>query len=76
MSCFGQCFESMNIEAFCADLVSSDLPLNFHPVAIRVSAGDTPEGADVATGDRRSWSGLRSRSPVAVRLSAYSAGVA
>jgi hypothetical protein len=37
---------------------------------------DTPEGADVATGDWRSWSGLRSRSPVAMRLAAYSAGVA
>jgi hypothetical protein len=47
-----------------------DLPLNFHPAAIRVSAGFTPSGAGRATGDRRSWSGLRSRSPVAVRLAA------
>ena len=51
------------------------LPLNFHPVATRVPVFDTPEGADVATSDRRSWSGLRSRSPVAMRLAAYSAGV-
>jgi len=56
--------------------INCDLPLNFHPVGIRVSAVNTPEGADVATGDRRSWSGLRSRSPVAVRLAAYCAGVA
>ncbi len=53
-----------------------DLPLNFHPTAIRVPFVVTPEGADGATGDRRSWSGLRSRSSVAVRLAAYSAGVA
>lgn len=57
-------------------LAPADLPLNFHPVTIRDPAFDTPEGADVATGDRRSWSGLRSRSPVAVSLAAYSAGVA
>ncbi len=31
--------------------------------------------ADGATGDRRSWSGLRSRSPVAVRRAACAAGV-
>jgi transposase-like protein len=49
---------------------SRDLPLNFHPLAIRVSAGFTPSGAGVATCDRRSWSGLRSRSHVAVRLAA------
>ena len=34
-----------------------------------------PSGADGATGDRRSWSGLRSRSPVAVRRAACAAGV-
>ena len=48
----------------------SDLPLNFHPVAIRVSADFTPSGVDGATCDRRSWSGLRSRSPVAVNVAA------
>ena len=47
-----------------------DLPLNFHPAAIRVSADFTPSGAGGATCDRRSWSGLRSRSHVAVRLAA------
>ena len=36
----------------------NDLPLIFHPVAIRASAGDTPRGARLATGDRRSWSGV------------------
>ena len=48
----------------------ADLPLNCHPAAIRASAGFTPCGAVGATGDRRSWSGLRSRSPVAVKLAA------
>ena len=48
----------------------SDLPLNFHPAAIRVSGGFTPLGAGGATCDRRSWSGLRSRSHVAWRLAA------
>jgi hypothetical protein len=33
-----------------------DLPLNFHPRAIRASAGFTPWGAGGATCDRRSWS--------------------
>jgi hypothetical protein len=51
-------------------LVRVDLPLNFHPAAIRVSADFTPSGAGRATCDRRSWSGLRSRSHVAVRLAA------
>ena len=37
-----------------------DLPLNFHPIAIRACLVDTPFGADGATGDRRSWLGLRS----------------
>ncbi|MFZ0602596.1 MAG: hypothetical protein WAN05_14800, partial [Roseiarcus sp.] len=41
-----------------------DLPLNFHPAAIRASAGFTPWGAGGATCDRRSWSGLRRRSRV------------
>lgn len=45
-----------------------DLPLKFRPVASRVPVFDTPEDADVATGDRRSWSGLRSRSLAAMRL--------
>jgi hypothetical protein len=40
--------------------VSDDLPLMFHPAAIRASAVDTPSGAVRATGKRRSWSGLRS----------------
>jgi hypothetical protein len=48
----------------------ADLPLVCHPAAIRASAGFTPCGAVGATGDRRSWSGLRSRSPVAVKLAA------
>jgi hypothetical protein len=47
-----------------------DLPLNFHPAAIRASAGFTPCGAGGATCDRRSWSGLRSRSRVVERLAA------
>jgi hypothetical protein len=47
-----------------------DLPLNFHPAAIRVWGFCTPSGAGGATGDRRSWSGLRSRSPVAVNVAA------
>ena len=49
-------------------LMGPDLPLSFHPAAIRVSAGSTPSGAGGATCDRRSCSGLRSRSHVAVRL--------
>lgn len=53
-----------------------DLPLNFPPAATRVPVFDMPEGADVATGDRRSRSGLRSRSPVAMRWAVYSTGVA
>jgi hypothetical protein len=52
------------------DLLDCDLPLNFHPLAIRVSGFCTPSGAGGATGDRRSWSGLRSRSPVAVNVAA------
>jgi hypothetical protein len=47
-----------------------DLPLNFHPAAIRASAGFTPLGAGGATCDRRSWSGLRRRSRVAERWAA------
>ena len=50
--------------------VRHDLPLNFHPKAIRASAGFTPWGAGGATCDRRSWSGLRRRSRVAERLAA------
>jgi hypothetical protein len=50
--------------------IARDLPLTFHPAAIRASAGFTPCGAGGATDDRRSWSGLRSRSPVAVKLAA------
>ena len=34
-----------------------DLPPRFHPASIRVSAGFTPLGAWVDTGDRRSWQG-------------------
>ncbi|WP_461344880.1 transposase [Bradyrhizobium sp. USDA 4451] len=47
-----------------------DLPLNFHPAAVRVSVVCTPSGAGGATDDRRSWSGLRSRASVAVRVAA------
>src|SRR5713101_5056763 len=50
--------------------MSIDLPLNFHPAAVRVSGFCTPSGAGGATDDRRSWSGLRSRSSVAVRWAA------
>jgi len=49
---------------------ADDLPLNFHPKAIRASADFTPWGAGGATCDRRSWSGLRRRSRVAERLAA------
>jgi hypothetical protein len=52
------------------EYVPVDLPLNVHPVAVRVSGFCTPSGAGGATGDRRSWSGLRSRSPVAVNVAA------
>jgi hypothetical protein len=52
-----------------------DLPRRCHPAAIRASAGFTPFGAVGATGDRRSWSGLRSRSSVAENVAAYAAGV-
>ena len=41
---------------------SVDLPLNFHPAAVRAWAGFTPCGAGEASCERRSWSGLRSRS--------------
>ena len=37
-----------------------DLPLKFHPAAIRALGCFAPRGAEIATGDRRSWSGLRS----------------
>jgi hypothetical protein len=52
-----------------------DLPLVCHPAAIRASARFASCDAGLATGDRRSWSGLRSRSPVALRLAAKAAGV-
>ena len=52
------------------DHKDTDLPLNFHPKAIRASAGFKPCGAGGATCDRRSWSGLRRRSRVAERLAA------
>jgi hypothetical protein len=48
-------------------VMHADLPLSFHPAAARVSEFCTPSGAGGATDDRRSWSGLRSRSSVAVR---------
>jgi hypothetical protein len=51
-------------------LAAIDLPRNFHPKAIRALAGFTPWGAGGATCDRRSWSGLRSRSRVVERLAA------
>jgi hypothetical protein len=56
--------------ALIGQFMTDDLPLKFHPVAIRVSADVTPFGAGGATCDRRSWSGLRSRSHVAARLAA------
>jgi hypothetical protein len=70
-----------NVTMFCSLLTETqisllaakalpDLPLNFHPAGIRASAGFMPWGAGGATCDRRSWSGLRSRSHVAERLAA------
>ena len=50
--------------------LTNDLPLSFHPAAIRASAVCTPSGAGGATGDRRSWSGLRRRSSVVGKLAA------
>jgi hypothetical protein len=50
--------------------IDVDLPLNFHPVAIRAPALFMPWGAGGATCDRRSGSGLRRRSRVAERLAA------
>jgi hypothetical protein len=50
--------------------VAADLPPNSHPAAVRVSGFCTPLGAGRATGDRRSWSGLRSRALVAVSVAA------
>ncbi len=50
--------------------IDTDLPLKFHPAAFRALAGFTPCGAMCATCDRRSWSGLRSRSHAAERESA------
>ena len=44
----------------------SDLPLNFHPVAIRVSAEFTPTGAVGATGRSAEPSAGEARWPVAV----------
>ena len=60
----------INACAFDQKQQRADLPLNFHPAAIRASAGFTPWGAGGATCDRLSWSGLRSRSHVAERLAA------
>lgn len=61
-------FVSENCDRYYTE--NRDLPLVCHPAAIRASAGFTPCGAVGATGDRRSWSGLRSRSFVAVKLAA------
>ena len=55
------------------DFAKRDLPLKFRPAAIRASAGCTPWGSGGATCDRRSWSGLRSRSHGAGRLAAWGA---
>ena len=52
------------------EFATRDLPLNSHPAAVRAAADCAPCGAVGATGDRRSWSGLRSRSPVAVKVAA------
>jgi hypothetical protein len=59
--------ENPYFQHFCGEV---DLPPNFHPAAVRVSGVCTPAGAVGATGDRRSWSGLRSRSSVAVNAAA------
>ena len=48
-------------------VVALDLPLNFHPVAIRVSAVDTPFGVGRATGRSAEPSASAARGPVAVR---------
>ena len=47
-----------------------DLPLNFHPAAIRASAGFTPSGAGGAMCGRPGWSGLPGRPRIAMRLAA------
>jgi hypothetical protein len=47
--------------------ICNDPPLNFHLVAVKVSGFFTPSGAGGAMDARRSRSGLRSRSSVAVR---------
>jgi hypothetical protein len=42
-------------QSFSLDLrvrVAADLPLKFHPAAVRASAGDTPSGATGARGQR------------------------
>jgi len=52
-----------------------DLPPNFHPAMIRVIGLVTALGAGAATGGRQSCSGLRRRSPVAVRLAAWATRV-
>src|ERR1700730_5786206 len=44
--------------AKCLTLGRTDLPLKFHPAAIRVSAGFTPCDAGGATGDRRGRGGV------------------
>jgi hypothetical protein len=51
-------------------LKNPDLPLNFHPAAIRASTDFTRCGASGATCDRLRRSGLRRRSHVAERLAA------
>ena len=48
----------------------TDLPLSFHPAAIRAPWHFAPRGAGKATCDRLSWSGLHSRSCVAASLAA------
>ena len=55
---------------FCESFNGRDLPPNSHPAAVRVSGFCTPLGVGGATGDRRSWSGLRSRALVAVSVAA------
>jgi hypothetical protein len=42
---------------------SVELPPKFHPAAVSIPWGFRPVGAVGATGDRRSWSGLRSLEP-------------
>jgi hypothetical protein len=54
----------------------SDLPLNFHPTAIRVPFVGTPEGANGATGDRPEMVGVAQPIACCGEIGRNSAGVA